>query len=62
MFRPGVYNTGTEKQERTIMKPYEELKIDIIIFDSEDIIVTSDEKESTESSAFEMPFVPVEDL
>ncbi len=44
------------------MKPYEELKIDIIIFDSEDIIVTSDEKESTESSAFEMPFVPVEDL
>ena len=46
------------------MKAYEELEIEIIVFDAEDLIVTSgyEEAETASTSYIEMPFVPVTDL
>ena len=41
------------------MKTYEELKIEVIAFDNEDVIVTSPGGEETISNGvIEMPFVP----
>lgn len=40
------------------MKTYEELKIEVIAFDAEDVIVTSGFDETTESTATDLPFVP----
>ena len=46
------------------MKAYEELEIEIIVFDAEDVIVTSgyEEAETASTSYIEMPFVPADQL
>ena len=44
------------------MKTYEELKIEVIAFDNEDVIVTSVYDETSETTALELPFVPASDV
>jgi hypothetical protein len=46
------------------MKAYEELEIEIIVFDAEDVIVTSgnEEAETASTSYIELPFVPTDQL
>lgn len=47
------------------MKAYEELELEIIVFDTGDIIVTSGEEQQEETSrptAYELPFIPVDQL
>lgn len=47
------------------MKTYEELKIEVIAFDNEDVIVTSPgggEEETISNGVIEMPFVPADQM
>ena len=44
------------------MKAYEELKIEVIAFDNEDVIVTSGYDETSETTALELPFVPRDEM
>ena len=44
------------------MKTYEELKIEVVEFEADDVIVTSGYDETTQSTALEMPFVPADDI
>ena len=47
------------------MKAYEELELEIIVFDTGDIIVTSgegNEEETSRPTAYEMPFIPADQL
>ena len=47
------------------MKDYEELELEIIVFDAEDVIVTSgegNEEETSRPTACELPFIPADQL
>ena len=47
------------------MKDYEELELEIIVFDAEDVIVTSgegNEEETSRPTAYELPFIPAGQL
>ena len=47
------------------MKAYEELELEIIVFDTEDVIVTSGEGQQDEPSrptAYELPFIPADEI
>ena len=47
------------------MKAYEELKIEVITFEAEDVIVTSPgggEEETISTGVIELPFVPIDEM
>ncbi len=47
------------------MKAYEELELEIIVFDIGDVIVTSGEgqqEETTRPTAYELPYIPADEI